>query len=159
MQSILLILLTGILLGLSFYKDKTKTKIALLKAWKSFNNILPQILGIVTSVGIIIAILNPERISKIIGSSSGWLGVFAAAIVGSVTLIPGFVAFPTAAILLQNGAGYMQLGAFISTLMMVGLMTIPVEIRFFGKKATILRNAFAFIFSLIVALIIGKVVG
>lgn len=159
MQNILLYSLTITLIALSFYKNKSKTKKALHKAWKSFENILPQILGIVTSVGIIIAFLNPERISKIIGSSSGWFGVLAAAVVGSVTLIPGFVAFPTAAILLENGAGYMQLGAFISSLMMVGLMTIPVEVRFFGKKATILRNSFAFIFSLIVALIIGRVVG
>lgn len=148
-----------VLILLSFYKDKAKTKKALMKAWKSFENIIPQILGIITSVGIIIAFLNPERISRIIGGSSGWLGVILAAIVGSITLIPGFVAFPTAAILLENGAGYMQLGAFISTLMMVGLMTMPVEIEYFGKKATFLRNSFAFIFSFIVAFIIGKVVG
>lgn len=159
MQNKILYLLTIILLGLSFYKNKSKTIAALKKAWQSFNNILPQMLGIITSVGIIIAFLNPERISKFIGASSGWFGVLAAAIIGSVTLIPGFVAFPTAALLLQNGAGYMQLGAFISSLMMVGLMTIPVEINYFGKKATILRNSLAFIFSLIVAFIIGKALG
>lgn len=59
-------------------------------------------------------------ISNIIGSDSGWLGVILAAIVGAVTLIPGFVAFPTAALLLEGGAGYMQIGAFISTLMILG---------------------------------------
>lgn len=159
MQSKLFYILAIVLLGISLYKDKTKTKLALKKAWFSFKNILPQMLGIITSVGIIIAFLNPERISSIIGSSSGWFGVILAAIVGSLTLIPGFVAFPTAAILLENGAGYMQLGAFISTLMMVGLMTAPMEIQFFGKKSTILRNSLAFLFSLIVAFIIGKVVG
>ena len=159
MQNIIFYGLAFVLLLVSFYKDKTKTKQALMKAWKSFENILPQMLGIITSVGIIIAFLNPERISSIIGGSSGWLGVILAAVVGSITLIPGFVAFPTAAILLENGAGYMQLGAFISTLMMVGLMTFPVEIEYFGKKSTILRNGFAFIFSFIVAFIIGKVVG
>ena len=156
------IIFYGLSIGLvlvSFYKDRMKTKKALMKAWKSFENILPQMLGIITSVGIIIAFLNPERISAIIGGSSGWLGVVLAAVVGSITLIPGFVAFPTAAILLENGAGYMQLGAFISTLMMVGLMTMPVEIEYFGKKATFLRNSFAFIFSFLVAFIIGKVVG
>lgn len=36
---------------------------------------------------------------------------------------------------------------------------MPVEIKYFGKKATILRNSMAFIFSLSVAIIIGKVVG
>ncbi len=159
MQNTILYSLTILLVLISFLKDKTKTKQALIKAWKSFENILPQMLGIIASVGIIIALLNPEVISKIIGGSSGWFGVILAAIVGSVTLIPGFVAFPTAAILLQNGAGYMQLGAFISTLMMVGIMTMPMEIKFFGKKSTFLRNGLAFIFSFLVAFVIGKVVG
>lgn len=151
--------LTAVLLIVSYFKNKTKTKQALLKAWKSFKNILPQMLGIITTVGIIIALLNPEVISKIIGGSSGYLGVALAAIVGSITLIPGFIAFPTAAILVQNGAGYMQIGAFISSLMMVGLMTVPMEIKFFGKKSTFLRNTLAFLFTFVVAFVIGKVVG
>ncbi len=150
--------LTFVLLILSFFKDKKKTKQALMKAWKSFVNILPQMLGILTTVGIIIAFLNPEMISKIIGGSSGYFGVFLAAVVGSITLIPGFIAFPTAAILLENGAGYMQIAAFISTLMMVGVMTMPIEIKFFGKKSTFLRNGLAFIFAFIVAFVIGRVV-
>lgn len=105
-----------------------------------------------------LAVLNPETISKIIGSESGWFGVILAAIIGSVTLIPGFVAFPTAAILLENGAGYMQIAAFVSTLMMVGIITMPVEIKYFGKKISVLRNVLAFFFSFIVALLIGMVV-
>jgi uncharacterized membrane protein YraQ (UPF0718 family) len=80
-----------------------------------------------------------------------------AAVVGAITLIPGFVAFPTARMLIESGAGYMQIGAFVSTLMMVGVVTIPVEIKYFGKKITILRNILAFIFSFIVAFIIGVV--
>lgn len=147
-----------ILLFLSFIKDKKKTKMALQKAWKAFENILPEFLVVILLVGFLLAILNPETISKIIGSESGWFGVILAAIIGSITLIPGFVAFPTAAILLDNGAGYMQIAAFVSTLMMVGVITIPVEIKYFGKKISVLRNVLAFFFSLVVALIIGMVV-
>lgn len=158
MQNKIFYLLTIALVLLSFFKDREKTKQSLEKAWKSFINILPQLLGIVSAVGIIISFLNPETIGKLIGDSSGWSGVILAAIIGSVTLIPGFIAFPTAAMLLQNGAGYMQLGAFISSLMMVGLVTIPMEIEYFGKKVAIIRNTLAFFFSLIVAVIIGKVV-
>jgi uncharacterized protein YoxC len=33
-------------LTLSLFKDKNKTKMALKKAWKSFENILPQFLSI-----------------------------------------------------------------------------------------------------------------
>lgn len=158
MQNKIFYILTAVLLIVSFSKDRLKTKKALKKAWKSFENILPQMLSIITSVGLIIAFLNPQVISQIIGSSSGYFGVVLAAIVGSITLIPGFIAFPTASILLENGAGYMQIGAFISSLMMVGLLTIPVEIGFFGKKSTLMRNSLAFVFSFIVAAIIGKVV-
>ena len=80
-------------------------------------------------------------------------------LVGAITLIPGFIAFPTAALLLKSGAGYMQIGAFISALMMVGLVTLPVEFKYFGKKLSIYRNLLAFAFSFLVAFIIGKVVG
>jgi len=53
----------------------------------------------------------------------------------------------------------MQIGAFISTLMMVGVVTIPVEIKYFGRKMTLLRNFMAFLFSFFVAYVIGKVAG
>ena len=77
---------------------------------------------------------------------------------GAVTLIPGCVAFPMASLLLQGGAGVMQIGAFISALMMVGVVTAPVEIRYFGKRMTLFRNILAFLFSFVVAYIIGWVV-
>ncbi|HZW49688.1 MAG TPA: permease [Bacillota bacterium] len=145
-------------LVISFFKDKKKTKISLKKAWKAFENILPEFLVVLLLVGVLLALLNAEVISKIIGAGSGWLGVLLASIVGSITLIPGFIAFPMAAMLLQGGAGYMQIGAFISTLMMVGVVTLPVEMKYFGKRLTILRNVLAFLFSFIVAYILRLVV-
>jgi hypothetical protein len=39
-------------------------------------------------------------------------------------LIPGFVAFPIGAALLEEGAGYAQIAAFVSSLM-VGVETLP----------------------------------
>lgn len=149
--------LAGAGLLFSFIKDKKKTKMALKKAWKSFENIMPQFLSVIIIIGLALAILSPETISMLLGTRSGIVGVLAAAVIGSITLIPGFVAFPLAAALLKNGAGYMQIAAFVSTLMMVGIVTIPMEIKTFGKKVTILRNMSAFVFSLIAALVIGAV--
>ncbi|WP_414734016.1 permease [Acetobacterium carbinolicum] len=157
MVNIALYVVTGVLLLVSFYKDKKKTKKALKKAWKAFENILPEFLVVILLVGLLLAIMNPEMISSIIGDKSGWFGVILAAVIGSITLIPGFVAFPMTALLLDGGAGYMQIGAFISALMMVGIVTIPVEIKYFGKKLTIYRNVLAFLFSFVVALVIGVV--
>ena len=141
----------------SLLKSKEKTILALKKAWKSFENILPQFLSILIIIGILLTVLSPEQISKLLGKESGWYGVLIAAAIGSVTLVPGFIAFPLAAALLKSGAGYMQIAAFISALMMVGIVTIPVEVEYFGKKAAAVRNIAAFVFSLIVALVMGVV--
>ncbi len=157
MFTTILYILAFVLLVFSFIKDRKKTKMALKKAWKSFENILPQFLSIIIIIGILLAIMSPETISKIIGQKSGWVGMLVASIIGSITLIPGFVAFPLAAALLKSGAGFMQIAVFISTLMMVGIVTMPLEIKYFGKKAAFLRNGLAFVFSFIVAVAIGVV--
>jgi uncharacterized membrane protein YraQ (UPF0718 family) len=146
-------------LAVSFFKDRKKTKAALMKAWKAFENILPQLLTVFLILAFALAIFKPETIQTLLGSESGVLGILGAALIGSVTLMPGFVAFPLAAALLKSGAGYMQLAAFVSTLMMVGIITIPVEKKTFGMKATIARNASAFVFSLVVAVVMGVALG
>ena len=144
---------------ISYIKDKDKTKQALKKAWKSFENIMPQFLGIIFIIGLTLAVLKPEVISKVIGNESGIFGVFISAVVGSITLMPTFVAFQTAYMLLENGAGYAQVGALVSTLTLVGVITLELEAKYIGKKAAFYRNFIAFLFSFIAAYVIGKVVG
>ncbi|WP_313567997.1 permease [Acetoanaerobium noterae] len=157
-MNIILYSLAIILLATSYLKDKSKTKKALKKAWKSFENILPELLVIMLLIGVLLAVVDHELISSLLGESSGWFGVILASIIGAITLIPGFVAFPTAALLLKGGAGYMQIAAFVSTLMMVGIVTLPVEVKYFGKKISYVRNVLAFMFSFIVAIVVGMVV-
>ena len=144
-------------LAVSFAKDRKKTKIALNKAWKSFENILPQFLAILVLIGLVLTLLSRETISLLLGSNSGVLGVLMAAFIGSITLIPGFVAFPLAAALFQSGAGVVQISAFVSTLMMVGVVTLPLELKTFGLRAAILRNVSAFVFSLAAAFAMGVI--
>ena len=72
-------------LTVSFFKSREKTLLALKKAWKSFENILPQFLSILIIIGMMLAILTPEQISKLLGSESGWYGVLIAAVIGSIT--------------------------------------------------------------------------
>ncbi len=159
METILLYLAAGIGLGISFFKDKKKTKMALKKAVKAFEAILPQFLVVLIFVAITLSVLDTATISRLLGTQSGFFGVLAASLVGAITLIPGFIAFPAAAALLQNGAGATQIAAFVSSLMMVGVVTLPMEIKHFGRKAAFMRNALAFIFSLIAAVFVGWVVG
>lgn len=157
MYSVFIYTLTGALLLISLVVSRKKTLLALKKAWKSFENILPELIAIMLFVGLLIALLDPGTISALLGDNSGVLGLLIASVVGSITLIPGFVAFPMADMLLNNGAGITQIALFISTLMMVGVVTFPVERKYFGTKLTVLRNAFAFAFSFVVAGLMGAI--
>jgi hypothetical protein len=49
----------------------------------------------------------------------------------------------------------MVLSAFTTTLMMVGVLTYPVEKAYLGIRVTIMRNAVSFVIALIVAVITG----
>lgn len=142
-------------LAVSYSKNKKKTKMALKKAWKSFENILPMLFSVLLIVGMMLSVLDTDTITKLLGEESGALGILLAATVGAITLIPGFVAFPLAAILLANGAGVAPIAAFVSSLMMVGVVTIPMEVNTFGKKVTLVRNLSAFVYSLAVAVAMG----
>ena len=147
----------GGLLLLSFLKDKQKTKVALKKAWKSFENILPQILAVLSLIGLTFALINLETITELFGSQSGIWGFVIAGVIGSITLIPGFIAFPLAATLLAAGAGYGQITMFITTLMMVGVITLPVEKKYFGTKTAVLRNSFSLGYAVVVSFVIGVI--
>ncbi|AKB49736.1 hypothetical protein MSBRW_0483 [Methanosarcina barkeri str. Wiesmoor] len=106
--------------------------------------------------GITLAILSPDIISKLIGSNSGFFGVVLSLTAGSIAMIPGFVAFPLGATLLNDGAGYAQIAAFVSSLMAVGFVTLPLEIKYFSKRMAIMRNTSALVISLVFTMVIWK---
>ncbi len=155
MFTYILYIVTIILLLLSFIKNRQKTTLALRKAWNSFLNVLPQFLAILIIVGVLLACLDAKTLQSIMGSKSGVKGMILASIVGSITIIPVFTVLPIASELVKNGAGLMQIAVFISTLTTVGFATMPLEIKYFGRKVTLLRNILAYLFSFLVAFSIG----
>ena len=156
MTAYILYSLAIIACGISFFKNKEKTKNALIKSVKSFENIMPQFL---TIVGLILAIVDTNTITKFIGQESGFLGVLFSNVVGSLVMVPTFVAFSTGNTLLNSGAGYAQVAGLVSTLTLVGLMTFSLESKYIGKKAAFYRNFFAFLFSFVVAFFMGVILG
>ena len=151
-------LLSAGLLALSYLRDKKRTKQAVMKGLRSLANIIGEFSSVLILVGIMLTVVSPEIISSLLGTQSGWAGMLLASALGSITLVPGFVAFPLAKSLLDRGAGVAQVAVLLSTLMMVGVMTLPVEFRYLGRKEALLRNGLAYVWSLIAALIIGRVV-
>jgi len=148
----------AVALAISFVADKNRTRNAVRKAVQSFLNVLPEFAAVLGLVGLMLTFISPATIGRLFGAGSGPFGFLVASLVGSITLIPGFVAFPLAATLLNQGAGVAQVAVFVSTLMMVGFVTLPLERKYFGKRAALLRNGLAYVYSVVVALIISLVV-
>lgn len=146
-----------LLLAFSFFKNSEKTKAALKKAWRSFENLLPSMLSVLLLIGLILSVLDEKTISRIIGAESGAWGLIIAAVIGCITLLPGYVAIPLAASLVRTGAGYAQIAIFISTLMMVGVATFPMEVNYFGKKLALKRNALSLVVAVCSACLIGVI--
>ncbi len=151
--------LAGTLTLLSFIKDRSKTKKALAIAVKIFMNMLPMLLSIVAVVSIMLYLLPDHVIAKYLGNSGNGIGVVIGLLIGSISLLPGFITFPLSGLLLRQGVSFVVLGAFTTTLMMVGIITFPMEQKFFGTKLALYRNIAGFIIAVIVSLCIGLVYG
>jgi len=148
-------LATAILLALSFYFDRGKTMAGLKKGTKMFLNILPALLTVLILVSVFLYAVPTHLLTAWLGRGSGWAGIASAAVLGSISLIPGFIAFPLGAILVKSGVSYQVVAVFITTLMMVGILTLPLEAKFFGWKVSIMRNALSFFGALLVGLLMG----
>ncbi len=127
------------------------------KGWMAFKKILPILIPLFLIVGIILTVISPDIIKFSLGENSGIMGVFIGLLVGSIAFMPPFVTYPLGVELLEKGAGYPQVAAFVTTLMAVGIVYFTAETKFFGTKSTILRNGLGFIASLIVALVVWGV--
>lgn len=152
MVQVILYVAAIVLTIISFVKDKKKTFKALKKGWTSFEAILPTVLCVMAVVGISLSVIDESLIAKVIGPGSGALGIIVSILIGSITMMAGFIAFPLGNTLMLRGAGVAQVGAFISALMLVGFLTIPLESKYWGMKTTILRNVLGIVVSFMVAI-------
>ncbi len=152
---LILYLVTASLVIISFFSNRKKTLKALKIAFNKFKQITPAFLTMLIFVSIILYVFPQELILRYLGMSNKYISMLIASLIGSITLMPGFIAFPLAGILREQGVPYMVLSAFTTTLMLVGLITFPIEKEYFGIKITIIRNLICFIIAIIIALVTG----
>jgi uncharacterized membrane protein YraQ (UPF0718 family) len=153
---VILLSITGVALLASLLASRRKTLAGVMRGLKMLWAIVPMLLGIIAGVSILLAAVPPASLARVIGGD-GVLSFMIALFVGSLALIPGVVAFPLAALLRDQGASTAVLAAFITTLMMVGIFTLPLEIRYLGRRVALLRNALAFVGSVIVAVVMAVI--
>ena len=153
-----LYVVTGLSLFVSFLVNREKTIQGLKRGWMKFYKTLPSYLTLLILISIVL-LLSEDLIIEYLGQDNIVLGMLFSLGIGSVTMMPGFIAYPLARILLQRGVPYMVIAGFVTSLMLVGVVTYPLEKSYMGRKATIIRNIMSFIVAGLIALVMGIAYG
>ena len=148
-------LATTLVFIVSLILDRYKTVRGVKKGLTMFFNMAPPFVNILILVSIALYLIPEELIISYLGPGSGPFGLLVAAVVGSITLIPGFISYPMAAALISKGASYSVVAVFMTTMMMVGVLTLPLEIKYFGRKAEVIRNVLNFFAAFAIGLFVG----
>ena len=141
----------------SLIKNKKKTFAAMKKSKGMMGNMLSDIIAIIFLIGLVLTFIPPETIKSVLGSANTMMSTVISALVGSITLIPAFVAFPLVGSLVDAGASIIPGVAFLTTLTMVGVVTFPLEKKEFGAKFALTRNVLSFGFAIVIALTMGVI--
>jgi uncharacterized membrane protein YraQ (UPF0718 family) len=144
-------------LGVLAVRDRAKARQAVKAALRSFLGILPSMLAIIGLIGLLVGLVPPAVISRYLGQGAGWWATVTATLIGAVIYIPSLVAFPLAASLLRAGASVATIAAFLTALVMVGTVTLPLEIKHVGKKIALSRNLLSLLFAFVIAIVMGMV--
>lgn len=121
-----------------------KTKNALLQA-------LPLLLGVVILVSISIAAIPKEWYGK--AFSNTLLDPVIGALGGSVAAGNPITSYIIGGELLTEGVSLIAVTAFLLAWVTVGLIQLPAESVFLGKRFALLRNVVSFFFAIIIAIL------
>lgn len=150
-------MVAGVLLALSTIRDRKKTRAALITSGKVTLQVLPVLFFIFVLMGTIEAFVNKDTIAYLLGRGSGVRGILIAEVVGSVALIQPAAVFPFSGYLRTSGASYGAVAAFVLSAILIGISTLPLEIKLFGPRFTLFRNVLTFALILLLALLIGVI--
>lgn len=149
--------LAAIGLLVALYADWDRGVMSLKRGLFSFARILPTVLTIVVIIGLLLGFVPPETLRQFVGNQSGVAGLFLTGAIGSVLHIPSIVAFPLAASFRDMGASTSIVAVFVTTLTMIGVVTLPLEVRELGWRFAALRNGLSFLGALLIAVVMGVI--
>jgi len=138
-----------------FLKNKKKGIEAIHVGIQTIVEMLPMILIIIGIMGIATSFVSPEKVSESLGDRSGLRGFLVISIISSFLQIPGVIAFPIASTLWESGAAVSVVAVFASASTMASILTLPIEMKYLGKKLPIIRIVLTYFVCVAVGLLTG----
>jgi len=130
---------------------------AIRKAAKAMGAVFPMIIGII----ILISLFNtlvPTSSYKFLFRGTIFDPIVGA-LLGSVVAGNPVTSYLISGDLLKQGISLLAVTAFMVAWVTVGVIQLPAEAQFLGKKFAIIRNVSAFLFSLVVAFLTVTLMG
>ncbi|MBN1646662.1 MAG: hypothetical protein JW874_01395 [Spirochaetales bacterium] len=159
MDVIILASASVLTLALLLFKDRKKVLKGLRMALKRFLGITLILFPLFFLLSLLLFFFPEEAVSSHLSSRNTFIAWICALAAGSVFMLPGFIAFPLGGALAANSVPYFIVSAFTSSLMLVGIITLPVEAAFLGKRLALFRNISAFLIAVAVSLVTGLFFG
>ena len=134
-------------------RDRLKLKKAFKKGLRNLLQNSIRIFAVFIIIGILENFLSKESVGNFLLKFSGIKGILIGSITGSIMMGPVATGYPISSYLLENGASISLVSSFLASWVMIGIISISLEIKNLGKKFALTRNLFAFISIIIIALL------
>ncbi len=113
----------------------------------------PMILGVLGLSAILLTFITPGQI-KTLFTGNAVTDTLYGTITGAIMMGNAMISYILGGELLKMGVSLYAVTAFLLAWVSLGLVQIPMELSFFGKRFVIIRNLMAFVFTLLISILI-----
>ncbi len=113
----------------------------------------PMILGVLGLSAILLTFISPEEIKHIF-TGQPFTDTIYGLLLGAIMMGNAMLSYILGGELLKMGISYYAVTAFLLAWVTLGMVQIPLEISFFGKRFVIIRNLLAILFTFIITILI-----
>ena len=112
--------------------------------------IAPMLLAIIGLIGLFKTYITPDML-KTLFNGSALHDMFAGIGLGGISVGQPFISYIIGGELLDHGASFYGVSAFILAFVTLGVVQLPLELSIFGLRFTLLQNVLALLFSFVLA--------
>lgn len=123
---------------------------SLKKTARTFGQSLPVIVGMLLLTSLALTLFAPEQFARLFGRND-WLDALLGTALGSIGAGPPLASYLLGGELRAGGVGLVAVTALVVSWVTVGLVQLPAEALFLGRRFAVTRNLVAFVFTLAVA--------
>ena len=131
-------------------QSRKNFKQVLFKTGRNLLNRLPVLFGTVLLIALVNSLI-PKTFYSTVFHGNLFVDSFIGSVIGSISAGNPITSYVLGGEFLNQGVSLIIVTAFLVSWVTVGLIQLPAEIFFLGKKFALLRNLTAFVFSILVA--------